>query len=408
MFSPSAKEAWDKADLETRMAAIEDADQPYPARTSTRLGQVICQFRRRQTGNVIQTEVRPQGTVFFLPASSFHNYPKLELTDEEEKMLKEDPYNDYSKTLKMLLSVDDGHPKLAESFPVADTGRREKVVEFGISLKKYYHEKSSVFKDIIKLTKADLTADLYDQHSKFREVILELKKLIDQIQHCSEFDCPFESFSEDRCWLCPTAGFKQVNSMVMIKTPRLADGRVLEIRVTILSLLNKLAKAGDPESIAQMAKIGQQMSALSDTVQGDKLQTSHLCEAVHAKTLGKHIRCYNPAHLVAETAQQNSRRKNCLGVVQLATGALLNVCPHGTKVAGQWINRCLGQREPPFDGELSADQKAYLAPGVRRGTPEQPASRSTNVPRAPPPSAQRSTPFESSDLFKSAEDEQRE
>ena len=50
-------------------------------------------------------------------------------------MLKEDPYNDYSKTLKMLLSVDDGHPKLAESFPVADTGRREKVVEFGISEK---------------------------------------------------------------------------------------------------------------------------------------------------------------------------------------------------------------------------------------------------------------------------------
>lgn len=408
-FDPIAKKAWEKASHKKRMAAIEDVDKPYPARTTTTLGGIICKYRRKQTGNVKQTEVRPQGTVFSLPQSSFHQYPKLQLTDDQKKMLAEDPTNDYSKVLKMLLSVDNGDLiKLAQSFPAGDIERREKVVEFGISLKAYYHLNSSVFSDIIKLKKSEVLADLYDQHSQFRPIILEMKKLVDQIQHCSEYDHAFESFSEERCWLCPEAGFQTINSMVSIRTPKLADKRFVEIKVTQLSLLNKLAQAGDPESIAQMAKIGQQREAESDTPRDGMLQTSHLCEPVHANTLGRHKRCYNPAHLIAESSQQNNRRKNCLGVVRLATGELLNVCPHGTKlINGQWINRCLGQREPSIDGELSAAQEAYLAPGVPRKTPdEQHASRSIDFPRAAPPSAQPSTQFESN-LFKSAEDEQR-
>lgn len=319
-------------------------------------------------------------------------------------MLDLDSSDDYTQALKILR--DDEYNLLATSFPTGDDDtRRNEAWQFGVRLKRLIHAKSSMFTEITKMNTVDISKDLYAPQSQFRGLILELKKLVDQIQHCIDIEHPFESFSEDRCWLIPLS--EESNQATLnIKTLKLTDSAGYKIQVSVLMLLEKLANAKDFDSMERLGETDDSGKVVAQRYKGkaraDALYASHLCEPAHHE-LGDHARCYNPAHLVAETSSQNNRRKNCVGVVKLDDGTpegkLLNMCPHGSFVKGQWINRCLGQRYPlGFDMALTAPQSAYHAPGESRRPPEkikgkvkgekkQPSPDPTNAPGAPPVSA---------------------
>ena len=377
---------WESATPAKRLAAIENADKANTARRSatTDLARMIQTARRRQTNpSGYLPRPRQHGGIFSSPASTAYDYPVLELSEKQKAMLEQDASNDYTEALKILSA---NNHWFESSFPAGDVdGRRNQAVRLGMSLKKLIQEKSKIIEDVTVLSTAQFSADLYSPQSQFRELILELKKLLDQIKSCSEVTRPFTSFSEDRCWLCP-------KNHAVIRIPELTDAKSgFTFKVVRLSLLNKLAKAGDAGSIAKMRVLTDDGKVAARTYKGkqkvDLLQTSHLCEPAHG---GDHYRCYNPTHLIPETSQENNARKNCLGKAKI-NGVWVNLCTHGTP---DGRNRCLGSRIESFDTKLSAAQESYLPPRESRRPVEQSVSRLPSDTQAPPASAQLGRLFE--------------
>jgi len=390
-FEGPEKRKWDELNLKERREAIADASRLTP---SSNLGRKIKPALRRLRGpRRLGADAMPS---IFQPSAPSPNTVRAKksgfvLSQEQQALLMEDPSNDYSVALTILR--DQGN---IESFSTSDDqDRRKKITEFYNALGSLLNDNMNYVKEIRGLTSTELAKDFYKPVSRFRGITLEFRKLIDQIYLCRQYSQPFTSFAEDRCWLSPRP---ELNSLT------LKDKQRYTMKVATLSLLQKLADAGDPDSLGKMSEMylldddGKPVQTITGRREGHpkgfreggfaKRQTSHLCEPAHAGTGRGHSLCYNPAHLVAETKEQNENRKNCLGKMRLPDGTFVNVCPHGTEVDGQWINRCLGERYTSFVWELSDAQNAYLAPGVPRSLPEEPASRSPIAQGAPPATVQ--------------------
>ena len=405
------KDAWDEMNPEERLQAIAYSDMVQPrSRFHRALRSARLQMARVIAGKpprkVSKEKVPTAFTApaFTAPASSKAPFP-FTLTGDQRAILEKEPSCNYSEALQILKEL---NTNFDESFPIgndpATIERRQNAVNLGNALRRWVNQNTTFVEDIKKSTSFELAEDFYKPDSRFRALTLELQKLIYQVHLCGKMKERFTSFGEDRCWRCgPT---------LRILTPVLKDDKPFGMQLPTMSLLQKLANAEDSESIGKMSLLSDegkpvqqiqagkvQQASGEGTDKSAEYQTSHLCEPAYGGT-GLHKRCWNPAHLVAETAQQNALRKNCLGMIKL-DGKLHNVCWHGTKVGDKTINRCLGQLQTDWtDWEVTDDQENFLALDESRKPPEQPEVLCFPIgTEAAPMAATTGTEVAGSDLF---------
>jgi hypothetical protein len=335
LLLPQVREEWNKMGRRKQRNVLIDAAQPTP---TTELGAHYKQYL----------------ISFFTKAE----LAQLEEDDAQDEFVRGEILLKAVTTVEESFGPNPNDPTAAQYFK-----RATELQEF------YKHNKRYKAK-ISSISTNDLAADLFSPDSKYRGIILQLARLNDQValshpDRDRTSDAQFRSLAPDRCWPSSRVGRVDPNvKLITLDSGKRSQSdsgkRAYQIRLHTLSLVEKVS--GDLDTLSKLSKVDEKTGRLM--AQGAEYETSHLCNHTRGGsfwiTPGQRTRvisnCYNPAHLVAESHDDNTLRINCPGKT-LINGRWVNLCRHGT-IESQ--KRCLGTWENTPDLEVSRDQHDYI------------------------------------------------
>ena len=326
---PQVREKWNKLTRKKQRVTLIDAARPTP---STELGAHYKQY-----------------LISFLTKAEL---AQLEEDDAQDEFVRGEILLKAVTTVEESFGPNPNDPTAAQYFK-----RATELQDF------YKHNKRYKAK-ISSISSNDLAADLFSPDSKYRGIIIQLARLNDQValsqpDRDRTSDAQFRSLAPDRCWPSSRVGRTDPNVKLITRD---CGRHAYQIRLHTLSLVEKVTQSGDLDTLSKLSKVDEKTGRLM--AQGAEYETSHLCNHTRGGsfwiTPGQRTRvisnCYNPAHLVAESHDDNTLRINCPGKTVI-DGRWVNLCRHGT-IERQ--KRCLGTWENTPDLEVSRDQHDYI------------------------------------------------